>query len=249
MQRFFLTDVSLQPDQLCDLRSLLHQLHRVLRAQPGQHICLLDGRGNEFLTELREISRNHATGLVLEQRAVEGEPNVHLTLYQCALKADKLEWVLQKGTELGVSRFVPVISQRTIVRPANALLKKYARWQDILREAAEQCGRGRLPELAPPLFWNEVVEEANGLRFLPWEEGQSATGLVTALATAQREGDVAEGRVSLLVGPEGGLAVKEVVAAQLAGWQVVTLGRRILRAETAAIVAVSLTMAQYGELG
>jgi 16S rRNA (uracil1498-N3)-methyltransferase len=78
---------------------------------------------------------------------VHSEPFHRLTLYQCSLKADKFEWILQKGTELGVSVFVPVISQRSVVRPESALLKKYDRWHTILREAAEQCGRGRLPHV------------------------------------------------------------------------------------------------------
>ncbi|MBV7328943.1 RNA methyltransferase [Chloroflexi bacterium TSY] len=172
------------------------------------------------------------------------EPDVHLSLYQCRLKADKFEWVLQKGTELGVARFVPVISERSVVRPAQALLKKYERWNTIIREAAEQSGRGILPELREPLMWHKAVQHAQGIRLLPWEEaaGQSkeprlGVALQHSIATAKMIS-----ALNLMIGPEGGLTVDEIDGARDVGWHVVSLGPRMLRAETAALASVAVVM-------
>ncbi|MCX6049925.1 MAG: 16S rRNA (uracil(1498)-N(3))-methyltransferase [Chloroflexi bacterium] len=244
VQRFFYPH-SLLVGQTIDLLGLVHQLHAVLRLQTGAQIILLDRQGNEFLTEIRQLARDQAQGFILQQQPSRGEPAVELTLYQCSLKADKFEWVLQKGTELGVARFVPVISQRSIVRPESALLKKYERWQSILREAAEQCGRGRVPVLAAPLGWDVAVKQAQGLRVLPWEASDDQhPSLVHYLAP-----QTVVTALNVLIGPEGGLAPDEVAVACAYGWQVVSLGPRILRAETAAIASIAVIMANLGELG
>ena len=160
LHRFFLPNGALQVGQPVDLTPLLHQLRLVLRLQAGSQLCLLNGQGSEFVVELQQLDHRQARGLILAQQPAGGEPPFPLTLYQCSLKADKFEWVLQKGTELGVTTFVPVISERSVVRPAVALLKKYDRWQTILREAAEQCGRGILPTLAPPVSWSTAIAQA-----------------------------------------------------------------------------------------
>lgn len=244
MHRFFYAH-SVLIHQSVDLTALFHQLYTVLRLQAGAQIVLLDDQGQEFLVEIQQLTRERAQGLVLAKQAASREPAVQLTLYQCSLKADKFEWVLQKGTELGVACFVPVISERSIVRPAEALLKKYKRWQSILREAAEQCGRGRVPTLATPLNWPEAVEQAVGLRLLPWEAHASSAGSLRDCLTTQ----TAATTLNVLIGPEGGIAPAEVELASRAGWQVVSLGARILRSETAALASITLIMANWGELG
>ena len=150
MNRFFLTDTPIQLGTLVDLTPIAHQLRSVLRLGVGDQVVLLDNRGGAFLAEIRALDRKSAQGFVLDAVAAPGEPSVAVTLYQCSLKADKFEWVLQKGTELGVTRFVPVVSRRSVVRPVAALAKKAERWQAIIREAAEQCGRGRLAGIGRP---------------------------------------------------------------------------------------------------
>jgi len=134
MHRFFLLDTPITPGQIVDLSSISHQLTRVLRSKPGQEILLLDNQNFEYLTEIVTLERRRATGQVLMRQPVHSEPTHRLTLFQCSLKADKFEWILQKGVELGVSAIVPVISQRSVVRPESALLKKYDRWQTILKQ-------------------------------------------------------------------------------------------------------------------
>ncbi len=248
MHRFFLTNAPPATGAAVDLSPLRHQLQRVLRAKPGDRVLLLDGYGFEYVTELEAVDGREMTGRVLEKRRATGEPAIDVTLWQCALKADKMEWVLQKGTELGVSRFVPVISERTIVRPASALLRKYERWRTIVREAAEQSGRGLLPELAEPLPYAEAVRRADGMRFLPWEEAGGAPGLSERFARAIG-GAAGQPRIDLLIGPEGGLSAAEAQEAVAAGWEIATLGPRTLRAETAALAAIAVVMALAGEMG
>ncbi|MBW7885179.1 MAG: RNA methyltransferase, partial [Caldilineaceae bacterium] len=144
---------------------------------------------------------------------------------------------------LGVGCFVPVISARSVVRPAAALLRKYGRWQAIVREAAEQSGRSRLPVLMEPVAWEAAIGQAKGTRLLPWETAHAGSpSLGTAVANAKK------GAVAVAIGPEGGLTPEEVGDATAAGWQVVTLGPRILRSETAAIAAATIVMERCGEL-
>ncbi|HRW05993.1 MAG TPA: 16S rRNA (uracil(1498)-N(3))-methyltransferase [Caldilineaceae bacterium] len=240
MHRFFLTESPLRVNQSVDLAPLAHQLRKVLRLAPGALITLLDNQGNEFDVRLVDLHAKGARGEVLTTRVNRAEPEVCVTLYQCSLKADKFEWVLQKGTELGVRCFVPVISERSVVRPAAALLKKYDRWRAIMREAAEQCGRGRLPDLLDPMDWSIALHHAEGLRLFPWESRAESAPALHTLATQLLS---SPGQAALLIGPEGGISTGEADQAHASGWQSVSLGPRILRAETAALAAVTLLMA------
>jgi 16S rRNA (uracil1498-N3)-methyltransferase len=238
LQRFFVPG-PLSVGQTVNIDALAQQVTQVLRMQTGAELVLLDGSGDEFLARLTALCRHTAAAALLERRACTAEPQVHLSLYQCTLKQDKFEWVLQKGTELGVSRFVPVIAERSIVRPAAALLPKYGRWSAIVREAAEQCGRGRIPEIAPPLDWSAAVDSRSGAGLLAWESAAAAPPLGGWL----RRQESAPAHLSLLIGPEGGVADAEAQAAVAHGWQLVSLGPRILRAETAAIAAAAVLLA------
>ena len=237
LQRFFVPG-PLAAGATVSLDQLAPQLAQVLRMQAGDELVLLDGGGLEFRARLVTLSRHGACAEVLEARACPAEPATHLTLYQCSLKADKFEWVLQKGTELGVSRFAPVIAERSIVRPAAALRGKYARWETIVREAAEQCGRGRVPEIAPPLEWGEAVRSRSGVGLLAWEGAESALTLAHWL----RGQELPPAQLSLLIGPEGGISQREAETATAQGWQLVGLGPRILRAETAAVAAAAIVI-------
>lgn len=236
MHRFFVTDTPIHLAQPVDLSSIAHQLSTVLRLRAGDEITILDGSGAAFRTELRQVERRSALGQVRERVELDTEPALPVTLCPCVLKGSNFEWVLQKGTEIGVTRFVPVISSRTIVRPAEKILNKYERWQSIIREAAEQSGRVRLPELAAPLTWDELIEQAEGTKLLPWEESSAESSLTARLTQVDSSG------VSIAIGPEGGLSPTEVKQAVDAGWTVISLGPRILRAETASLVATTLVI-------
>lgn len=239
---FFLTGVRGEPDRQVDLGPISHQLRNVLRLGQGSVITLLDGSGAAYPTRIEALDAERATGRVLGKEPVQSEPGLGLTLYQCVLKRERFEWVLQKGAELGVSRFVPVISSRTVVRPAARLAPKYERWRAIVREAAEQSRRGRLPILGDPLIWDEALEQGAGLQLLVWEEAdENSSRFGQAVSKADE--------VSLLVGPEGGISKEEATAATERGWLPVSLGPRVLRAETAAVAAAAVVLHLAGGLG
>lgn len=249
------------------------QIKTVLRMQPGAEIVVLDNSGMAWRVRLTAVEKKEVQGKIIAPQLVRGEPALHLTLYQGTLKGPKFEWVLQKGTELGVSNFVPTICERSVVRQPDALEKKRGRWASIMREAAEQSGRGKLPVLSGPLMWPEALAQAQSaqLMLMPWEEagGVSLKEILKGPDSLRRnenankksplsggEGMPAspplggiEGRLeadvtgmALFIGPEGGFTAQEAASAEKAGARLVTLGPRILRAETAALAAVAAIM-------
>lgn len=244
--RFFISPAQIHGQQVVLEGEQARQLSQVLRLRAPETITVLDNRGWEYEIRLEAISSERVIGAVAARRAVTAEPAAHITLYQSMLKKDNFEWVLQKGTELGITAFVPVISQRSIVRQQALKQNKAERWQRILIEAAEQCGRGRLPALHAPLGFDEALDAAqeSDLALIPWEEEQGQ-GLLPLL----RQRPSPPRAIALFIGPEGGYAPAEVEAAQAAGVRAVTLGPRILRAETAAVAAAALILGELGEMG
>ena len=241
LHRFFLDAVALAGEQVVFPEQQAHQIKRVLRLRAGEQVVVLDGRGGEATVRLDEVGQR-VTGQIVERRAGDAEPRTHLTLYQGLLKAAKIEWVWQKCTELGVSAFVPIVTQRAV--PAEPNPARQHRFGVIVREAAEQSRRAIIPAVSPPLRFGDAVHRAidHGPTVLLWEDEQSVH-----LASAALPIDFT--RVGLFVGPEGGFSRDEVALARRAGVQTVTLGRRILRAETAAIVGSALLLARLGDLG
>lgn len=236
--RFFVPPESLQGDEvlLADA-DLAHQMGKVLRLRPGDRVLLLDGQGSVCTVVLTELGRTAVAGQVEERAAAGGEPPVALTLYVALLRAERFEWVLQKGVELGVSAFVPVQFSRSL--PAErADPRKLARWQRIIREAAEQSCRGRLPDLAEPLDFRAACARAAraDLALLLWEGEAAGLRAVLAPAAARRPPPAA---LSLISGPEGGIAPEELTMAVEHGIIPVSLGPRILRAETAPLAATA----------
>jgi len=244
MHRFFVAPDVIGSKQVTLEGELARQLTSVLRLVPGDEVLLLDNTGWEYQVELRRLNGRRAEGQVLEKRPAQREPEARIVLYQALLKASRFEYVLQKGTEVGVSTFVPVVCHRSVPDlPAQSVKGKMARWQRIIQEAAEQSGRGRLPELHEPCAFGEAVSKARGLSLILWE-GEREMRLREALRQA------ATGEpLSLFVGPEGGFTAEEVALSRAYGAVAVTLGRRTLRAETAGLVAASLALFERGELG
>jgi 16S rRNA (uracil1498-N3)-methyltransferase len=245
MHRFFIPELLPEVDEVVSLAPIHKQLRQVLRAQVGTQVVVLDNQGHERLLEVTVVERRDTMARVVEMRTAPAEPTVGVTLYQSILKSDKFDLVLQKATEMGVTAVVPVISNRTVARPGKALQSKQTRWEAIAREAAEQSGRGGLPVIAPACTFAEAVANAIGVRLLPWEDGLGSPGLLAALGQSSK----AVESVSILIGPEGGLEADEVKGAIDLGWQVVTLGSRILRAETAALATLAVVTAALGGLG
>jgi 16S rRNA (uracil1498-N3)-methyltransferase len=240
LHRFFLPPGSVQHGVVAFPAGISHQIERVLRLKPGDRVVALDGSGTEHVVLLQAVSRS-TRGSIESTRHNQAEPATRLTLYQGLLKGAKLELVLQKGTELGVSRFVPVATARAV--PAEPSAARQGRFEAIVREAAEQSGRGRIPEIMVPARLPDAITEAcaTGPTIFLWEQEQIVRLADVSLPPAA-------GEMSLFVGPEGGFTGDEAEAARSAGAHTVTLGRRILRAETAAIVGSALLLARCGEL-
>lgn len=242
MHRFFVSPQARTEGRVRLEGAQARQIARVLRLTPGEQIAVLDGRGAEWLVMLTAVTPVLVEGNVIAERQAAGEPRLRLTLVQAILKADHFAWVLQKGTETGVTAFVPVATRRSIV-PLAAAAGKHDRWASIVREAAEQSHRGVIPALAPVQSFADALKNAPEPVFLLWEEEQ-AFGLRAAL---ERCGPLEQ--ATIVVGPEGGLTGEEAASARALGAVTVSLGPRILRAETAGIVAAAAIMFHYGELG
>ena len=243
MQRFFVDPtLPLQPGtELALPAALTHQVGHVLRMRPGDRIALLDNSGDECEVELLAFERTSIRARVLARRPVPGEDGPRVTLYQCGLKGEKFGWVLQKATELGVAGIVPVVSARTMAGLADLRAGgKQERWERIVREAAEQSRRGRIPTIGAALPWAEAVAQATAtsdLALIPWEAVAGAPDARPIPAGARQAG-----RIALFIGPEGGLTAEEVAGAAAAGVIPISLGPRILRAETAALAALAVLL-------
>ena len=216
---------------------------KVLRLKAGEQVLVCGGAGEECLCAVTEAGQKEYTLEVLERRASETEPGVKVSVYMAFPKADKLEHVIQKATELGAYEIVAFPSARCVSRPdEKSLKKKLERWQKIAASAAEQSGRGRIPEVVVLGSFSEALARgAEDDLALLFYENERATTLRMALSAGSYK------TVSLLTGPEGGLEEGEVEKAMAAGWKVCTLGRRILRCETAPLCALSAVMYDAGE--
>ena len=249
MHRFFISPDCIDGDCVTLVGDVARQLVSVLRARPGERIVVLDGSGWEHHVTLEGMTPRRVRGTVTHRLPSKGEPRTRITLYQAVLKADRFEFVLQKGTELGVSVFVPVFCARSVPKDTGTgwLAKRRQRWQRIVTEAAEQSHRGGVPIVGAPLEFFSACGAAEGLVLIPWEQ-ESGTGLRAALGRWKDEGN--EGpQVSVFTGPEGGFTRQEVEYARSMGAVPVSLGDRILRAETAAVAAVAAILYETGELG
>lgn len=237
MVRFFVSPQELEGEYLT-LTGENEQHKKVLRLKDGEQVLVCDGEGRECLCR---ISGDEL--LVEARRQSETEAKVQVSVYMAFPKADKLEHVIQKATELGAVEIVAFPSARCVSRPDDkSLKKKLERWQKIAVSAAEQSGRGRIPQVTVLESFQEALERgAKAEKALLFYENERAVTLRMALSAGDYQ------IVSLLTGPEGGLEEKEVEQARDAGWQVCTLGKRILRCETAPLCALSAVMYDAGE--
>lgn len=241
MVRFFVSPEELQPDFLI-LAGENAQHAKVLRLKCGEDVLVCDGQGNECLCTISDVSDGQYSLVVRHRQESESEATVRVSVYMAFPKGDKLEHVIQKATELGAYEIVAFPSGRCVSRPdEKSLKKKLERWQKIAASAAEQSGRGRVPQVLTLGSYRAALERAGQAdKALLFYENERATTLRMALAGGYHT-------VSLLTGPEGGLEQAEVQQAMEAGLQVCTLGKRILRCETAPLCALSAVMYDSGE--
>lgn len=215
-------------------------LSRALRMKVGDALVLFNGRGGQYPATISAIDRKAVVVASAEQEALECESPLHLQLGIAVSRGERMDWVVQKATELGVSCIAPLVSERTEVKlGAERGEKKLRHWQQIATSACEQCGRNRLPQILAPQSLAGWLQDV-----------QADLRLVLHHTAVTRDPGPAPPRsVALLVGPEGGLSEEEIRAAEEAGFASLQLGPRVLRTETAPLAAIAILQARWGDMG
>ena len=242
MTRFFVTPEQMQPDFFV-LTGDNAAHAKVLRLKNGDEVLVCDGAGNECICTISDVSPSQISLVVKSRQSASSEASVKVSVYMAFSKGDKLEHVIQKATELGAYEIIAFPSSRCVSRPdEKSLQKKLDRWQKIAASAAEQSGRGYIPKVITLDSYKETLARASKAdKAILFYENEHATTLRMAI----EQGNFST--ISLLTGPEGGLEIREVDLAKEAGFQVCTLGKRILRCETAPLCALSAVMYASGE--
>lgn len=242
MARFFVDASELQGKFLA-LTGENAEHAKVLRLKVGEEIYVCDGQGKEYLCTVSDIASGQISAVIHSEKLSDAEAGVKVSVYMAFSKGDKLEHVIQKATELGAFEIIAFPSARCVSRPEEkSLKKKLERWQKIATAAAEQSGRGLIPQVVALSSYTEALKRAAQAELaILFYENERAKTLKMALSSGEYQ------TVSLLTGPEGGLEAKEVEQAVNAGLHICTLGKRILRCETAPLCALSAVMYHSGE--
>ncbi len=219
---------------------------KVLRLSVNDIITICDGLGKDYKVRIDDINKDEVKTSILESYDCLGEPPIHVTLFQGIPKAAKMEYIIQKTTELGIGKIVPVFTHRTIVKfdKPKAQQKKIERWQRIAYEAAKQCNRGKIPTVTEPITYKEALKQMSeiDLKMMPYEREPS-----NKLKNILRS-NINVKNVGIFIGPEGGFEEKEVDQASKSGVNLVTLGPRILRTETAGMTTLAILMSEIGDI-
>lgn len=234
--------VALQTSQILRLdEKASHHLARVLRAQIGDKICVFNGEGGEYHGIISRIDKKNVEVSLQQFVAREAESSIEICLAQGIARGEKMDFIVQKAVELGVTKIIPLLTERCNVRLDSAREeKRLAHWQAVIISACEQSGRNRLPEIVAPVTLKEWLMQAKADRkfvLSPHVNTRLTSAETAAVASA-----------ALLIGPEGGLGEQEVEAACEHGFLPLNLGPRVLRTETATVAAITLLQCQYGDL-
>lgn len=237
---WFFTKYNITGDQYIISGENAKHISKVLRMHKGEELTLVTPDRTQCLCEVFSINSDSVTVDVISKKPCENEPDVFVTLYQALPKSDKMDYIIQKCVELGVSRIVPVLSARCVSRPdAKSLAKKRERWQKIALQAAMQSRRGIVPEVCPCVSFQNAAEltKSNEKTIIFYEMGGSPVKKLLCVAPKT---------LGMFIGSEGGFEQSEVDLIEKSGGSAATLGKRILRAETAPLAAMSVIMYQTG---
>lgn len=246
MPKFFVTQDKITENQIIiDTEDVAH-ISRVLRLGIGDHVTVCDSQGTDYEAEIAEMEQKQIVCSITEKRASESEPNIKVTLFQGLPKASKMEYIIQKTTELGISEIVPVKLSRCVVKIDNKKdeRKKLDRWQKISEAAAKQSGRGIVPQISEIMTLDEVIKRSKefDLFFVPYECEEQKTLKEVLLSRSDIK------TVGFIIGPEGGFDPAETEKLRENGIDTVTLGKRILRTETAGEAVLAMTMYEIGDI-
>ncbi len=222
-------------------RAAAHHAHRVLRLRVNDPVQIFDGEGSAFDARIDEIGGKRVVLRELQARMAEAEPPLRITLAQAMCGSEKMDWVVQKATELGVAEIWPVQTQRSVAKlTADRADKRVLHWHSIATAACEQCGRNVLPRIRAPQdfgVWLAELRNAPGARLALHPDG----------AAALHKQPPPHGGVTLLIGPEGGISEDESEMARFAGFTLIRMGKRVLRTETAAIAGIAALQTLWGD--
>ncbi|HHX2501175.1 TPA: 16S rRNA (uracil(1498)-N(3))-methyltransferase [Neisseria subflava] len=239
MPRFYV-DFALSPDSVVKLPDDVVRHLNVLRVKNTEEIVLFNGNGKVYPALPEVLEKRHASVRILREEATDNESPLNITLVQAVSAAERMDFTLQKSVELGVAEIRPVISERCVVRLSGERAeKRVARWQEIVVSACEQSGRNIVPKVLPLTTYAQALQQLS----------QETTKLLMSLNRAQKLSDIRpqSGKVVFMVGPEGGWTEKEEQQAFDAGFQSVTLGKRVLRTETASLAAIAAMQTLWGD--
>ena len=246
MPKFFTSAKNIKDDILIIESEDAKHIKKVLRLNENDIITVCDGQGTDYSAKITQINSNEVVCSILESKKCDTEPEIEVTLYQGLPKASKMDYIIQKTTELGISRIVPVSLSRCVVKIENdsAEKKKIERWRKIAYEAAKQSGRGIVPQIDEIMTIDEVIADLKqcDMAFVPYECEQQ-TRLKTVIESKK---DIKN--VGFVIGPEGGFDITETEKLKAAGVQTVTLGKRILRTETAGEAVLAMVMYALDEI-
>ncbi|MBO5364772.1 MAG: 16S rRNA (uracil(1498)-N(3))-methyltransferase [Clostridia bacterium] len=246
MRRFFTEPENINGNTVRILEDATH-ITRVLRMEPGDTILVFDGTGYEYTCALTELDSQECQAEILEKNFSEQEPKTKITIFQGLPKSGKMESIIQKSVELGVTSIVPTTTERCVVKlDQKAKTEKPKRWNKVSMEAAKQCGRGVIPKVETPLSFADAIDRMKNmeLALMPYEVLGHA-GECSLKSVLQEK---SYGEIGILIGPEGGFSDTEAELAQKAGIKLIGLGKRILRTETVAAAITSMIMYEMGEM-
>lgn len=244
MPVYFIQSQSIQNDRIDLTGELAHHLRDVLRCRPGEIVSLVDEKQVQYRAALDQVNKKQVVAKILRKEESPGRPALSITLVQAVLKGKKMDWVIQKSAELGVTTLMPVVTERTIARPRSERESRQTeRWQAIAQEAAQQCGRLDIPSVQSTVTLDSLLKNPpeSSLKLMLWEAEQRLS-LKSALRNLKERTSI-----SVLVGPEGGFPLREIEKAREAGWVAVSLGRRIVRAETAGMAVLAILEYELNE--
>lgn len=251
MQRFFVPAGQMSADSVYIEGEDARQLQRVLRAEIGYEMVVSNGVDRDVTAKIVELGKDKVIARIIKELARNHESQIQVTVAQSMPKADKMELVIQKGTELGAFDILPFSSKRTVVQyDAKKEAKRLERWNKISKEAAEQAHRNVVPVIHSPIEWKVLLHKLGeyDIALLCYEKSEGSLPLKEALRNLQQTTEQEPRRILLMIGPEGGFTDEEVQQVQQSGGIAVTLGPRILRTETAALAALSCILYECNEM-
>lgn len=239
MHRFFVDKDNITDEYITITGENVNHIKNVLRLKVGDEIFLCDGERNDYLVKIEAIAKDKVTGLIIDKMKSKSESDVEVILYQGMPKGSKMELIIQKATELGVSKIVPMISDRVVVKfkDYKKTSKKVDRWNKIALEASKQCNRGIVPKVTSPVKFKDVLIELKDKKniIVPYENEENIS-IKSVLKNISKDS------VNIVIGPEGGFEESEIENFKSINAKIVSLGSRILRTETAGIVTVALAL-------